>query len=203
MELTLALSQDLGPRTRERLTIVQHEIRRLSRFVETILDLSALEAGRLPLTLAPLEAATALEPLRALWAASLAESRLRLELPAGLPPVLADERAFASVLFHLVDNALKYAPQGEVSVQAAVRPRAVRFSVSDRGPGVSLELREVIFARFQRLNASDSQMVYGHGLGLYMVRRLLNAMHSDIAVEDAPGGGACFWFELPTVSHAD
>jgi PAS domain S-box-containing protein len=198
MELTLALSQDLGPRTRERLALVQHEIRRLSRFVETILDLSALDAGRLPITLAPLGAASALEPLQAQFAGSLMSSRLHVQTAAPLPPILADERALASVLFHLVDNALKYSAKGEVTVRAEhIPPGRVRFSVSDHGPGIPPEQRAAVFEKFQRLNAADSQTVYGHGLGLYIVRRLLQAMHSDIAVTDAPGGGACFWFEMP------
>jgi PAS domain S-box-containing protein len=201
MELALLRSAELPERAHNHLTTVQAEIRRLSRFVETILDLSALEAGRLPLTIAPLDVAAVLAPLQAQWAAASAAApggeRVRVELPANLPPVLADERALLSVLFHLVDNALKYAPEGEVLVQVETAPFVVRFNVSDRGPGVPLELREVIFHKFQRLNAADAQTVYGHGLGLYMVRRLLNAMNSDIAVADAPEGGARFTFELP------
>jgi PAS domain S-box-containing protein len=203
MELTLTLAQDLGPRTRERLALVQNEIRRLSRFVETILDLSALDAGRLPLTLAPLEVAAALEPLRAHYAGTLAGQRLRVVTGAPLPSLLADERALASVLFHLVDNALKYAPDGEVTVSAeVVSPPGVRFGVSDHGPGIAPEQRAAIFGKFQRLNTADSQTVYGHGLGLYMVRRLLNAMNSEIHVEDATGGGARFWFDLPIEHEA-
>lgn len=201
MELALLRSAELPDRARAHLTIVQAEIRRLSRFVETILDLSALEAGRLPLTLAPLEVTAVLAPLQVQWAAASAAApggeRVRVGVVAALPVVLADERALASVLFHLVDNALKYAPAGDVWVRVEPTPSGVRFSVSDQGPGVPPELREVVFQKFQRLNAADAQTVYGHGLGLYMVRRLLQAMNSDIAVTDAPEGGACFWFELP------
>lgn len=197
MELALLRSAELPERARMHLLTVQAEIRRLSRFVETILDLSALEAGRLPLTVAPLDVAAVLAPLQAQWAATPGGERVRVALPAQLPPVLADERALTSVLFHLVDNALKYAPEGEVLVQVeAAAPLGVRFSVSDHGPGVPLELREIIFNKFQRLNAADAQTVYGHGLGLYMVRRLLNALNSNIAVTDTPGGGARFTFEL-------
>ncbi|MDW8327672.1 MAG: ATP-binding protein, partial [Anaerolineales bacterium] len=197
MELALLRSAELPERARAHLLTVQAEIRRLSRFVETILDLSALEAGRLPLTVAPLDVAAVLAPLQAQWAAAPGGERVRVELPAQLPPVLADERALTSVLFHLVDNALKYAPEGEVLVRVEAASLGVRFSIIDHGPGVPPELREVIFNKFQRLNAADAQTVYGHGLGLYMVRRLLHALDGDIAVTDAPGGGACFTFELP------
>jgi len=195
MELTLARTE-LPARAREHLITVQAEIKRLSRFVETILDLSALDAGRLPLTLAPLDLAAVLETLRAQWAALPAGGRVRVQAAQPLPAVLADERALASVFFHLVDNALKYAPEGEVTVSVEPRGATVRIAVSDAGPGIPPEHRAAIFERFQRLNSADAQTVYGHGVGLYMVRRLLNAMRSEITVDDAPGGGARFSFEL-------
>lgn len=199
MELALLRSAELAPRTQAHLLTVQAEIRRLSRFVETILDLSALEAGRLPVTLAPLAVAEALAPLQAQWAATPAGARVVVAPAAPGLAVLADARALTSVLFHLVDNALKYAPDGPVTVAAVAEGAGVWISVSDRGPGIPEAQREVIFERFQRLNAADSQAVYGHGLGLYMVRRLLWAMNSEIQVSEAPGGGARFAFSLPSV----
>lgn len=198
MELTLTRTE-LPNRARETLATVQAEIKRLSRFVETILDLSALDAGRLPLTLAPLDLAATLEALRAQWAALPAGSRVHIQAAQPLPAVLADERALTSVFFHLVDNALKYAPEGPVTVSVEPRGTTVSVAVSDSGPGIPPEQRNAIFERFQRLNSADAQMVYGHGVGLYMVRRLLRAMHSEIVVDDAPDGGARFGFELTIV----
>jgi PAS domain S-box-containing protein len=196
IELVLARQADLPSKTRDHLTLVQGEIRRLTSFVETILDLSALEAGRLPMNPAPLPLARLVESVRAQLAAAPGGERLRVQLPPDLPPVLADERALVSVLFHLVDNALKYAPEGEVVISAETDVFCV-VRVRDHGPGVPAHLREAIFDKFQRLNGGDAQAVYGHGLGLYMVRHLLRAMRGDIRVEDTPGGGACFTFWLP------
>ncbi len=197
LELVLGRSQTLEARQRERLTLVQAEVRRLSRFVETILDLSALEAGRLPLTPAPLALAPAAEALRAQLASAPGGDRVRVEVPADLPLLLADERALASVLFHLTDNALKYAPAGAVTLAAEAAGPWVRVSVSDQGPGIPAAQRAAVFERFQRLDAGDARLVYGHGLGLYMVRQLVAALGGAIAVTDAPGGGARFTFELP------
>ncbi|MBL8058837.1 MAG: PAS domain S-box protein [Anaerolineales bacterium] len=197
LELTLALGADLDARTRERLALVQAEVRRLGRFVETILDLSALEAGRLPLTPAPLALAPLAENLLAQLRAAPGGERVRLDLPPALPLVLADERALASVLFHLADNALKYAPEGAVTIAATAAGGRVRVTVSDQGPGIPPEQRAAVFERFQRLDSRDARAIYGHGLGLYMVRRLLQALGGEIGVADAPAGGACFWFELP------
>jgi PAS domain S-box-containing protein len=198
MELLLARSADLSSDVRETLTLVQSEIRRLMQFVETILDLSALEAGRLPLYPAPLSLIKSVEGVRAHFASIPGGERLRLGLPPGLPAVLADERGLVSVIFHLLDNALKYAPGGEVAVEAEADPegKRLRVRISDHGPGIPAERREQIFDKFQRLNAGDAQAVYGHGLGLYMVRRILQAMEGDIEIGDAPGGGAQFTFWL-------
>lgn len=202
MELTLARTE-LPARARETLSTVQAEIKRLSRFVETILDLSALDAGRLPLTLAPLDLSATLEALRTQWAALPAGERVRVQAAQPLPAILADERALTSVFFHLVDNALKYAPEGQVTVSVEPRGTTVCVAVSDAGPGIPPEQRAAIFERFQRLNSADAQTVYGHGVGLYMVRRLLNAMYSEITVDDAPGGGARFSFELQIAKDDD
>jgi PAS domain S-box-containing protein len=197
IELILARPGTLPVKLTETLTLMQVEIRRLTQFVETILDLSALEAGRLPLNPAPLPLSRVVEAVRQQFAATPAGQRLRLSVPPDLPPALADERGLASVLFHLVDNALKYAPEGEVVVEAGISEGRLRVRVRDHGPGIAPEARALIFEKFQRLNTGDAQAVYGHGLGLYMVRRLLQAMQGNIQVEPAPEGGAQFTFWLP------
>ena len=116
--------------------------------------------------------------------------RLKLQLPAGLAPVEADGRAVSSVLFHLIDNALKYAPAGVVLIDAYADPEAVVLRVSDNGPGIPEEERERVFEMFHRLDSSDSREIYGHGLGLHLVKRLVEAMAGEVRIEEAPGGGA-------------
>ncbi len=203
MELLLGRPADLTPDVRETLTLVQAEIRRLTQFVETILDLSALEAGRLPLYAAPLSLGRVMDTVRVQFASAPAGERLRICVPADLPSALADERGLASVFFHLVDNALKYAPEGEVTIEAEPDGDRLWVRVSDHGPGIPPDRRELVFDKFQRLNAGDAQSVYGHGLGLYMVRRMLRAMAGDIQIGDAPGGGAQFTFWLPIAQDTD
>jgi K+-sensing histidine kinase KdpD len=72
----------------------------------------------------------------------------------------------------------------------------VRLQVTDRGPGIPKAKRRLLFQRFQRLDSSDSQSVYGYGLGLYLSRRMLQAMQSDLAFEAPAEGGARFYFDL-------
>ena len=197
VELTLAAHPDLGPDVHERLTLVGAETERLGRFVEMILDLSALEAGRFPLRPGPADLAQAAGRVAARLRAQPGESRVHIELPDIVPAVLADQRAIESIFFHLLDNALKYAPEGDIRVEAEVDPEGVTVSVIDRGPGIPPDERERVFEMFHRLDARDAREVYGHGLGLHLTRRLLEAMGGRIHVGQAPGGGTRMAFWLP------
>jgi signal transduction histidine kinase len=200
VELTLASNPHLGPDVQERLTLVGAETERLGRFVETILDLSALEAGRFPLRPGPVDLVQAAGRVATRLKAHPGGSRVRLELSDSIPPVQADERAVESVFFHLLDNALKYAPDGEVRVQAEAESGGVSIRVIDRGPGIPPEERERVFEMFHRLDARDAREVYGHGLGLHLTRRLLEVMGGRIRVDGAPGAGTrmTFWLPLAT-----
>ncbi len=197
VELIVDRTPDLGASVKEVLQLVQQETGRLGSFVESILDLSALEAGRFRVH--P-EAVPIQETVRSVWARfprHVGGDRLEVEIPDSLPPVHADESALGSVLFHLIDNAVKYAPSGPIHVRARVEGEVVAIEVIDHGPGIPAEERERIFDRFHRLDSSDAREVYGHGLGLYLARRLLETMGGAIEASEADGGGARFQFWLP------
>jgi PAS domain S-box-containing protein len=203
IELVLSTPGALAPRTRRSLSLVQSEIQRLTHFIETILDLSALEAGRLPLYPAPMDVPAMLAEVLQQFEARPGADRLYLSVPPDLPVGLADERAFTSVLFQLLDNALKYAPAGPVTVTAAAGPGRLEIAVTDHGPGIPLDQLDQIFEPFERLNPADNRDVYGHGLGLYMARRLLAAQGGGIDARNNPAGGACFTFWIPIVEAED
>lgn len=203
IELLLSAPEALSVKTRRSLTLVQSEIHRLTHFVETILDLSALEAGRLPLYPEPLAVPPLVEAVVQQFEGRPGSERLCWSVPAGLPAGLADEHAVTSVLFQLIDNALKYAPAGAIGVTAAAGSGRLEISVVDQGPGIPPERLEAIFDRFERLDAADDREVYGHGLGLYMTRRLLAAQDGGIVASNSPEGGACFTFWIPTTEVED
>ena len=202
VELILTAPGELQDPALRTLDLVQAETARLSRFVETILDLSALEAGRFPLEMQPQDVAQTAELVRRRFPGPVAE-RVVLDFPSDLPPVLADERALSSVLFHLVDNARKYASEGEIRMGGGAQAGQVRVSVSDSGPGIPESQRERVFEMFHRLDASDAREVYGYGLGLHLVRRLLEAMGGGIRAEEAPGGGTRMLFWLAAAAEGD
>jgi len=184
------------PADRSTLLLMKNEVERLTRFVENILNLSAMEAGRLEFWLAPTSLGSLLEDICQKLKTFPGAERIRVKLPENLPPVLVDAGLLRSVFHHLIDNALKYAPEGPVEIQAFRERTTVRVQVTDAGPGIPREKRRLLFQRFQRLDAKDSQSVYGFGLGLYLSKRMLQALSSDLEYKTPDQGGSCFFFSL-------
>jgi PAS domain S-box-containing protein len=194
--LELLLSRQRDSSEQRTLLLIQAEIRRLTRFVENILNISAMEAGRLVLHQLKLSLPVIVAEVREGWSNLPEMERIRVNVSEDLPLVKADENTVRSVLTHLIDNALKYAPESKVQVDGALQDGKVCVAVRDFGPGIPVEKQGLLFERFQRLEARDSQSVYGYGLGLYLSRRLLRAMDSDLLFEAPIDGGARFYFYL-------
>ncbi|MFN2147453.1 MAG: ATP-binding protein [Anaerolineales bacterium] len=197
IELLLQRDKNLAIPTREALDLVQAETDRLTLFVETILDLSALDAGKVQLDIAAIDLKFIIHAT--LDRFSSAQDRLRLvgESLDLLPPVLADQRALESVLYHLIDNALKYAPEGPVQLQAYKKDVQICMEIRDEGPGIPEEQRERVFEMFHRLDSRDARDIYGHGLGLPMARRLIDAMGGTIEISSGDTGGTVVTVALP------
>jgi signal transduction histidine kinase len=200
IELLLERSPELQDAPRQSLGLVQAEVQRLSGFVETILDLSALEAGRFPIDLVPVQVRDVLHLALQRFPAG-SQSRVELSLPDDLVPVQADDAGLESVFFHLLDNAFKYASEGKIVLDVEAVANRVEFRVRDYGPGIPSEQRTRIFEMFHRLDSRDSREVYGYGLGLPMVQRLLTAMGGGIEVLDM-GEGTEMQFWLPQAGNS-
>lgn len=203
IELVLSHSNPVPTRVVSTLTLVQAEIQRLTRFIETILDLSALDAGRTPIYPAPIHPKMIVQAVKNQILHLPGMSRITWRIPDNLPYFIADEQALISVLLHLFDNANKYAPEGNVFVSAGTEVDNVWIKVEDEGPGIPPKALPLMFTRFYRSQASDSQTTYGHGLGLYIARRLMRAMNGEIEVSNRAEKGACFTCWLPTVTEQD
>lgn len=133
----------------------------------------------------------------------LAARRGRTEVVVeDLPPVLGDDVQVRAVLQNLLGNAMKYAvtDQPVVRVSGEVRDRVVRVSVADNGPGVPAAERAKVFDLMVRGDGVTQTGVEGLGIGLATCRRIVESHGGRIGVDEAPGGGADFWFELPVPS---
>jgi len=187
----------------ELLATIREEAERLNRFVGNLLDMTRLESG----ALAPrLEAADLGEMLGAALARAgrvLAGHRVEMDLAPGLPLLRLDAVLFEQVLFNLLDNASKYAPEGStVRLRAwhEVTEGVVRLQVIDEGPGLAEDALERIFDKFHRIPGGDRQRA-GTGLGLAICRGFIEAMGGAITAanrRDRPG--AVFTLTLPVPS---
>jgi len=123
---------------------------------------------------------------------------LSLQVPEDLPEVQADPRRVVQVLVNLLSNASKYGPADEeIGLSVAVEDGWVRVCVADRGPGIARQHRDLVFRRFEYPDSGGNSTKVGAGLGLSVVKAIVEAHGGRAQVSDRPGGGSIFWFTLP------
>ena len=181
------------------LAVIAGESERLARIVNDILLASRLDSGAAPFDIGR---ADALEIARGVLAAAETHLPAGIELvltaPASDVHVAADPDGLRQVLVNLVENAVKYSPEGgRVELELEPAQGRVRFAVRDRGLGIPLAEHERIFEKFFRLDPNLSRGVGGTGLGLYICREIVRGMGGRIRVESDRGRGSTFSFELP------
>jgi PAS domain S-box-containing protein len=183
----------------ELMRIIEQESAQLARIVDQLLLSARLDRGRLAQAPIPCD-------LHALCEGVLlaAETRkpvgatIALISPTSLLPFSCDEGLLRQVVTSLVDNALKYSPDGgRIEVRIADDPDAVRIAVRDEGLGIPLSEQERIFEKFYRLDAGMSRGVGGSGLGLHIARKTIAEMDGTISVQSTPGLGSVFTIALP------
>ncbi|HXN55462.1 MAG TPA: ATP-binding protein [Myxococcales bacterium] len=203
MAIHLCLEEAAGPVTEkqaELLHAAREDCERLQSIVDDLLDLSRIQSGRVEVSPIPLPAKTlvdaALAEQRA--AADAAGVELAGTIVEPVLPVLADPERISLVLGNLLSNAIRYSPRRQtVELRSEPQGGRVRFSVTDRGPGIPREQQQRVFEKFVRLPGAKGE---GIGLGLYISREIVVAHGGEMGFEDAPGGGSRFWFTLPVIS---
>jgi signal transduction histidine kinase/CheY-like chemotaxis protein len=177
----------------------------LLRLVNDILDLSRIEAGRMPLERVDCSPAQLVTEVVSSMRVRADSKKLRLELGyAGPIPerIQADPTRLRQILMNLVGNAIKFTEQGGVHVTVGLVPGAdgrnatLRFAVADTGIGITREQQERLFVPFGQADPSTTRRFGGSGLGLAISKRLANMLGGDIAVESAPGVGSTFTLSL-------
>jgi PAS domain S-box-containing protein len=186
------------------LEIIESETERLTAIVSQILLAGQLEEGRVDVSTSATDVGALAESVLDSARLRLPERiELRLERNGGAALALADPDKLRQVLVNLVDNAVKYSPDGgEVTVELGARAGRVQVAVRDRGLGIPPGEHERIFERFYRLDPALTRGVGGSGLGLYISRELVSRMGGTLTVQSDTGEGATFVVDLPAAAGA-
>jgi PAS domain S-box-containing protein len=200
MRTDYVLSEEARTRLLE---IIASESDRLTRIVDDVLWASRVDSGRLTLAIDRFDAAQLAAGIVAAARAHLpAGIRIAFDASRSLPPAAGDPDKVRQVLANLLDNAVKYSPDGgDVELRIEAQEGRMRFSVRDRGLGVPPAEQARIFEKFYRLDPQLTRGVGGTGLGLYICRELVRRMGGRIWVASGEGAGSTFFFELPLADH--
>ncbi|HBX70045.1 MAG TPA: hypothetical protein DEH25_11890 [Chloroflexi bacterium] len=177
----------------------------LQTLVDNLLESASIEAGRfhvsprvVDLGAIVAEAAETMQPLLVKY-----EQNLIVDLPMNIPVVRADPRRIVQVLVNLLGNASKYGPpEAEIQLKVTANNHEACVSVADRGPGISPEARADLFHRFIYPDGESNTSHAGAGLGLSVVKAIVEGHGGLVGVDDRTDGGSIFWFTLPLVKDA-
>jgi len=188
------------------LDVIAHEAERLSRIADDILFANKLDSGQLALGASGIDLRTlardVVEEMRACFAAR-EDISFELTVPEALDSVAGDPDRLRQVLINLIDNAVKYSPNGgRVKVAVEARDGGVRIAVRDEGIGIPALEQRRIFGKFYRVDPGLARGVGGTGLGLYICRELVRRMDGRLSVSSEEGKGSTFAVDLPVAAAA-
>ena len=199
-DLMLLVKTSLSPESASYVEAIRSSGHALIALIDEILDLSKIEAGRFDLALEQVDLVRLVEGVVELLAPKAQSKGLEIaaSISAGAPRfVLADAMRLRQVLTNLAGNAIKFTGRGGVCVSIhRAGGEALRFAVTDTGPGVPMDRRAAIFEDFEQGDGSSARRFEGAGLGLAISRRLVGLMGGALAYEDNPGGGSIFAFTV-------
>ncbi|WP_244237296.1 sensor histidine kinase [Corallococcus llansteffanensis] len=183
-------------RVSETLDVVQRQVRRLSRLVDNLLDVSRISAGRLRLEVEELDLASVAAEILYRFSPAAQQQGTELELHAPVPVVGRwDRLRLEQVVTNLLSNALKYGAGHPVALAVEAHGTTARLTVTDHGIGIAPEDLARIFERFER--AVSDRHYGGLGLGLYITRQIVEAFGGTVQAQSEPGQGSTFILELP------
>ena len=180
-------------------TIIDQECDRLTRLISDLLNVSRIEAGRaLDLNPAPVTISTIVEKVVAAQKSYTSRHEFSVDMDPEIPTIVGDQDKIDQILTNLTNNAVKYSPNGGmITVSGKKLDGVVRMTVADQGMGIPPDHLAKVFDRFHRIDNRDTRKVGGTGIGLYLVKHLVEAHGGKIWVESEVGEGSKFIFELP------
>lgn len=182
----------------ESLAAIADEAERLTRMINNMLDIARLEAGK-PVTLRPqhINLKTMLLQLTERMQRLTDKHVLKLRWLVDCEEFVVDADKIYQVAMNLLDNAIKYSPNGgDVVIQVEGCGERLRISVTDQGIGMSPEQQARLFQRFERV-IDPKRRITGTGIGLYLMKQLVEAMGGEMGVQSEPSKGSTFWFTVP------
>jgi signal transduction histidine kinase len=189
-----------GP-ARRQLSRIESNGRHLLTIINEILDISRIEAGRMPLQISKFNVPELVNEVRAELEPIILRSKLKvaIDLPRDVRPIMTDRQKVKQILLNLLSNALKFTHQGTVTISARrrVHDRSVELTVADTGIGIAPADQERIFEDFRQLDNSPTRAYGGTGLGLSICRRLAQMLDGSIVLESQVGVGSRFTLTLP------
>ena len=190
---------DIPEAIRRPLRDIQQSGKHLLRLINDVLDLSKIEAGRMPLLLGEYSVPDTVAAVRASLGSLAFEKGLEFvtAVPEDLPPAYGDGKRITQCLMNLVGNALKFTRKGRVEIAVALVENMLRFRVSDTGIGIPKEQIGRLFTEFQQADATITREFGGTGLGLSITRRFVEMHGGRVWVESEVGRGSTFFFSIP------
>ncbi len=183
---------------KEFLTVVNDETDRLTDLVSDLLDISRIEAGRFDIEMNPISISDIIGLVLPKLETLDDSHKLVVDIPSNLPSLLADKDKMVQVFINLITNAIKFSPDGgEIFIHAEIREEKLKCDVSDQGIGISEKDIDRIFEKFYRVDISDRYEISGTGLGLPIVKHIINSHGGEISVKSDPGKGSTFSIFLP------
>ncbi|MCA1717867.1 MAG: HAMP domain-containing protein [Actinobacteria bacterium] len=198
-----AMLDGVRPLSTETIADVHEETQLLARLITDLRDLSLVETGQLPLQRRPTDLNELTRASVARFASQAEEQgvRLAVETADGLPRADVDPDRLSQVLGNLLENALRHTPRGDevaVRLEAGTRPGTLQTTVRDTGPGIPEEHLPNVFERFYRVDRARTRTNGGSGIGLAVVKQLVEAHGGRVWATSPPGEGTTFGFVLPT-----
>jgi signal transduction histidine kinase len=196
------------PKRSRYLSNILSSARSLLEMINDLLEMAKIEAGRVELAIEPVSPVDLIEGLQTIMKPQAQKRAIALEARVGLnlPAVETDPGKLQQILYNFLSNAIKFAPEGSAVIISAERltradePPAVRFGVTDTGPGIPLDMQDIIFEKFRQVDASHTREHKGVGLGLAICRELAELLGASLSVVSEPGAGATFHVDVP-IAH--
>lgn len=196
--------QDMADEQREQINIIIQSGEMLLHIINDILDFSKIETGKLQLNLGGFDLLAMMESVHGLMRGRAGEkgiayqSKVESQIP---PQVIGDSVRIRQILINLIGNAIKFTDKGEIRIRTQCLMESAekvrfQFEISDTGPGIPKDRQANLFEEFQQVDGSSIRQFEGTGLGLALVRKLLNLMGGDIELKSEVGKGTTFFVTL-------